>query len=55
MTMPYRHVPPTEKQHVTELERWAWSGNPTVSLDWGFHFASGTTPSGTLSLQLPLK
>ena len=38
-----------------ELELWAWSGNPTVSLDWGFHFAAGTTPGGNLSLRLPLK
>jgi hypothetical protein len=38
-----------------QLARWAWSGSPTVSLDWGFHFASAPTPSGTVSLQLPLK
>jgi hypothetical protein len=38
-----------------KLSPWAWSGNPTVPLDWGFHFASGKTPSGNLSVQLPLK
>jgi hypothetical protein len=38
-----------------ELHRWTWSGEPTVSLDWGFHFAAGTTPGGGLTLRLPLK
>jgi hypothetical protein len=37
------------------LERWAWSGTPTVRLEWGFHFASGTAPGGDLSVALPLK
>ena len=40
---------------IIALKPWVWSGNPTVTLDWGFHFASGTTPGGNLSLQLPLK
>jgi hypothetical protein len=38
-----------------QLTQWAWSGNPTVSLDWGFQFVADTTPGGTLSLRLPLK
>jgi hypothetical protein len=35
-----------------QLARWSWSGNPTVPLEWAFHFAAGPTPSGTLSVQL---
>ncbi len=26
------------------LAQWAWSGNPTVSLEWGFHFVSEHSP-----------
>jgi hypothetical protein len=37
------------------LASWTWSGNPTVPLDWGFHFAAGTAPGGAVSVTLPLK
>jgi hypothetical protein len=36
-----------------DLNRWTWSGDPAVSLDWGFHFAAGTAPGGSFALRLP--
>jgi hypothetical protein len=35
------------------LANWTWSGTPTVALQWSFHFVSGTSPGGSVSVDLP--
>jgi hypothetical protein len=38
---------------IIGLAPWAWDGSPMVALRWGFHFASGQSPEGILTIQLP--
>jgi hypothetical protein len=38
---------------IIDLAPWAWDGSPRVALRWGFHFAAGQSPEGTLTVQLP--
>jgi len=36
-----------------DLASWDWTGEPEVELAWGFYFARGKAPGGTLKLKLP--
>jgi hypothetical protein len=38
---------------ILDLAPWAWEGSPVATLRWGFHFAAGQSPEGTLTIQLP--
>jgi hypothetical protein len=35
---------------IIDLAPWSWDGSPVVALCWGFHFATGRSPQGTVTI-----